>query len=32
MLGIAEGYDRLAQGGEARIAAGGIRSAEDRVN
>jgi hypothetical protein len=32
MLGIAEGYDRLAQGGEARIAAGSIRSTEDRVN
>ena len=31
MLGVAEGYDRLAQDGGARIAAG-TRRAEERAN
>jgi hypothetical protein len=32
MFGIAEGYDRLAQGGEARIAARRSRNIEERAS
>lgn len=32
MLGIAEGYDRLAQGGEARIAARRARNIANRAS